>query len=67
MAGGPAAAEPLLTPSEAAALLGVDPQTLSRWAHAGRLAAVRTPGGHRRYLEHDVRLLSSNGPFSASR
>ena len=60
-------AEPLLTPAEAAALLGVDAKTVSRWARAGRLVAIRTLGGHRRFLEHEVRLLSSNGPFTASR
>jgi phage terminase Nu1 subunit (DNA packaging protein) len=29
------AAEPLLTPSEVAALFGVDSRTVSRWARAG--------------------------------
>jgi len=33
-----------------AALLFVDPKTVTRWAMAGKLAAIRTPGGHRRYL-----------------
>ena len=60
--------EPLLTPAEAAALLGVDTQTVSRWERAGRLKAVRTLGGHRRFPEREVRLLSAamSGPFTAA-
>ena len=29
--------------------LRVAPQTLRRWANAGKIAALRTPGGHYRY------------------
>lgn len=47
----------LLTPSEVAALFRVDPKTVTRWAAAGRLASVRTPGGHRRFWESDVSAL----------
>jgi excisionase family DNA binding protein len=59
--------EPLLTPAEAASLLGVDTQTVSRWERAGRLTAVRTLGGHRRFVEREVRHLSSamSGPYTA--
>ena len=32
---------------EAANLLGVSPDTVRRWADAGRLATERTTGGHR--------------------
>lgn len=53
----PAPAERLLTPSEAAAMFGVDPKTVRRWADAGRLPFVRTLGGHRRYRQADVRAL----------
>ena len=49
--------EPLLTPSEVAALFRVDPKTVTRWAKTGKLTAVRTLGGHRRYRECDVRQL----------
>ncbi len=42
-------AEVLLTPSEVAALFRVDPKTVTRWARAGRIACIRTLGGHRRY------------------
>ena len=33
----------------ASALLGVDPDTLRRWADDGRVVAWTTPGGHRRF------------------
>ena len=45
----------LLKPAEAARLLNVDPRTLVNWTKAGRLNAIRTPGGHRRYPEAQVR------------
>ena len=32
----------------------VDPKTVTRWAKAGKLSAIRTLGGHRRYRESDV-------------
>jgi excisionase family DNA binding protein len=47
-------AEQLLTPGEVAALFGVDPKTVTRWAKAGRLDPVVTPGGHRRCPETKV-------------
>jgi excisionase family DNA binding protein len=46
--------DPLLTPGEVAAILHVDPKTVSRWAASGRLPFVRTPGGHRRYRRSTV-------------
>jgi len=53
--------EVLLTPAEVAALFRVDPKTVTRWAKAGRLTAVRTLGGHRRYRESEVKaLLAAN-------
>jgi excisionase family DNA binding protein len=53
--------EVLLTPAEVAALFRVDPKTVTRWAKAGRLTAVRTLGGHRRYKESEVKaLLAAN-------
>lgn len=45
---------PLLTPAEVADMFRVDPKTVSRWAKAGRISAVRTPGGHRRFREAEV-------------
>jgi excisionase family DNA binding protein len=35
----------------------VDPKTVTRWAKAGKLSAIRTLGGHRRYRESEVRAL----------
>jgi len=39
---------------EAARLLGVHPATLRRWADEGVIRCLRTPGGHRRFLEQDL-------------
>jgi len=47
----------LLTPSEVARLFRVDPKTVTRWAAAGRISSIKTPGGHRRFHESEVRLL----------
>ena len=47
----------LMTPGEVASLFRVDPKTVSRWAISGRIPSVRTPGGHRRFRESDVRSL----------
>ena len=38
-----------LTRAEVARLLGVSPNTVSRWAREGRLACQMTLGGHRRF------------------
>jgi excisionase family DNA binding protein len=46
--------EVLLTPAEVASLFRVDPKTVTRWAKAGKLTAVRTLGGHRRYRQSEV-------------
>lgn len=53
---GPGVPEPetLLTPAEVAALFRVDPKTVTRWAKAGKLSAIRTLGGHRRYRAAEV-------------
>ena len=47
----------LLTPGEVATLFRVDPKTVTRWAAAGRIGSIRTPGGHRRFRESEVRAL----------
>lgn len=44
----------LLTPQEVAAMFHVSPKTVARWATAGRISAVRTLGGHRRYHESEA-------------
>ena len=51
----------LLTPGEVAALFRVDPKTVTRWAAAGRIGSIRTPGGHRRFRESEVRALLAGG------
>lgn len=47
----------LLTPGEVASLFRVDPKTVTRWAAAGRIGSVLTPGGHRRFRTSEVRRL----------
>jgi excisionase family DNA binding protein len=46
--------ERLLTPGEVALLFRVDPKTVTRWASAGRIGSIRTPGGHRRFRESEI-------------
>lgn len=55
------APEPLLTPKEVASMFRVDPKTVTRWAKTGRLSAIRTLGGHRRYRESQIRRLLGGG------
>lgn len=43
-----------LTPTAAAAILGVTTATLRRWTADGKLDCYRTQGGHRRFLRSDV-------------
>ena len=52
--------EVLLTPSEVAKLFRVDPKTVTRWAKAGKITAIRTLGGHRRYRQSEVLVLLKN-------
>jgi len=55
-----------MTPAEVASLFRVDPKTVTRWADAGKLTAVRTLGGHRRYLHEEVQsLLTDSSPEPA--
>ncbi len=49
--------ELLLTPAEVATIFRVAVKTVTRWAEAGKLAAIRTPGGHRRFRESEVRAM----------
>ena len=39
----------------------VDPKTVTRWAAAGRISSIRTPGGHRRFRESEIRALLDGG------
>lgn len=54
-----ATTNPLMTPAEVATAFRVDPKTVTRWAKAGKLSSIRTLGGHRRYLEAEVRAILS--------
>lgn len=56
----------LLTPGEVATLFRVDPKTVTRWAAAGRISSIRTPGGHRRFREVEVRALLEGGRTTAT-
>ena len=49
--------EELLAISEAARMLGVTVETVRRWEREGRIKAVRTPAGHRRFRRSDVEAL----------
>lgn len=44
----------LLTLKETGKLLNVSKQTLQRWDNSGKLIAIRTEGGHRRYKLSDI-------------
>jgi excisionase family DNA binding protein len=58
--------DPLMTSGQVAALFKVHPKTVTHWAARGRLGSIRTPGGHRRYRESEVRaLLRGSGPVPA--
>jgi excisionase family DNA binding protein len=57
-------AAPLLTPAEVAAAFRVDPKTVTRWAKSGKLSSIRTLGGHRRYLEAEIRAIIHDGPVT---
>jgi excisionase family DNA binding protein len=48
-------ADALLTPAEVAALFRVNPKTVTRWARAGKITAIRTLGGHRRFRATEIR------------
>ena len=51
----------LLTPGEVASLFGVDPTTVANWAKAGKLTALKTLGGHRRFRAAEVHALYVGG------
>lgn len=59
--------ERLMTPGQVAALFNVNPKTVTRWAGAGLLGAVRTPGGHRRFRASEVLALLNQNSTTATR
>lgn len=44
----------------ASRMLGVDPDTLRRWADEGRVEVYVTPGGHRRFERRTIERLAAN-------
>jgi excisionase family DNA binding protein len=48
----------LLLGREVAAILRVDPRTVTRWAKEEKIRSCRTPGGQRRYYESEIRDLA---------
>ena len=56
----------LLTPSEVAAMFRVNPKTVTRWARAGKISAIRTLGGHRRFKASEIRKFLEDADDSSS-
>jgi len=50
----PKEAPVLMTPGEVAKIFRVDPKTVTRWAHAGKIRSTRTPGGHVRFYREEI-------------
>ena len=44
-----------LSLKQASKLLGIHPVTLRIWADTGKIPCTRTPGGHRRFAEEDIK------------
>jgi len=60
-AGSPAhAAGEFISLGPASRLLGVDPDTLRRWADDGRVPSFATPGGHRRFPRAELTRLAAS-------
>ena len=54
----------LLTPAEVAVMFRVNPKTVTRWARAGKISAIRTLGGHRRFRRDEIeRVLRAEEAF----
>jgi molybdopterin-binding protein len=46
---------PMLTPREAARMMGISYPTIKQWILSGKLKTVQTPGGHHRLTESALR------------
>jgi MerR family transcriptional regulator, light-induced transcriptional regulator len=58
----------LMSTGDVAEVLGVSEATVKRWADAGTLSCIRTPGGHRKFRLRDIamHLASRRGPAHAN-
>jgi excisionase family DNA binding protein len=56
----------LLTPAEAARKLGVTPNTVTRWSRAGKISAIQTMGGHRRFRRAEIERVLSEANLLAA-
>jgi excisionase family DNA binding protein len=54
--------EELLTRAEVSQAFQVHPETVTRWAEAGRLRSTRTLGGQRRYFKAEVEAFLRGSP-----
>jgi excisionase family DNA binding protein len=54
-------ADKLLTPAQVSTIFACDPKTVTRWAKEGKIASIRTLGGHRRYSWTEVQRLLAQG------
>jgi excisionase family DNA binding protein len=52
--------EELLTVGELVAIFKVHPRTVARWADEGKIDAIRTPGGQRRFRRSEVAAFLNN-------
>lgn len=56
---------PLMKSDEVADLFHVKPSTVKKWAKAGKLTAVMTPGGQHRFRRADVEALLTVAPVES--
>ncbi|MGK2859721.1 MAG: helix-turn-helix domain-containing protein [Thermoanaerobaculia bacterium] len=59
--------EPLWTSNDVARALGVGVSSIKRWTDSGKLASVRTVGGHRRYRLEAIHAFASSGGLDVSK
>lgn len=52
-----------VTLGRACQVVGVNESTLRRWADAGLVRSFRTPGGHRRFAEEDLRAMTAGQSY----
>lgn len=55
----------LMLPEEVAGAFRVRTAQVTRWAKAGKLACIQTPGRHRRYFRAEVQAFLNGTPLSA--